>query len=319
MSAAIPLADIEAARERLGDRIRRTPVTGSRTLSEARGRPVTLKLELFQRTGSFKPRGALNEMLLLDEATRAEGVVGVSGGNFAQGLAYAGATLGVETTIIMPRSAAATSVAATRGYGAAVEMVDTIAEAFERGEQMAAAGRAYLHPFAGERMMAGNGTAGLEIVEQVPDVTDLFVSIGGGGLMAGVASAVKALRPDVRIWGVETEGAHSMRLAIDAGEIVRMEVTSIATTLGSPWVVERTLAVAGELLEDVVVVSDTQAVAGIRLLAERQKLITEPAAACTIAAAQSMAGRLGDHVVLLICGGNVSIADISGWFERFGV
>jgi threonine dehydratase len=318
MNAAVPLDDLLAAAARVGPLVHRTPLVSSRTLSERLGRRVSLKLELLQRTGSFKPRGAFNEILSLAPVVRERGVVGVSGGNFAQGLAYAGGTLGVPTTIVMPRSAPARSVAATKGYGATVELVGTIAEAFTRVEELAAGGVTSLHPFDDPAMMAGNGSLGLEIAEDAPDATDVIVSIGGGGLMTGVASAVTARLPGVRVWGVETEGADTMRRALDAGEIVEIEITSIATTLGAPWVSPRTFAAARELLADVVVVPDADAFGAILVLMERAKVVAEPAAACTLAAAAALGDRLGDHVVLVLCGGNVAFEDLVVWRERFG-
>ncbi len=317
MSAAIPLAEIEAARRRVARYLHRTPVVTSRALSDRWGTAVSLKLELLQKTGSFKPRGAFNEILTLDPEARADGVVGVSGGNFAQGLAFAGRTLDVPTTIVMPSSTPSNYIEATRGYGAAVELVDSIADAFRRADELATSGLAALHPFDDPAMMAGNGTIGLEIVADAPDLTDLFVSIGGGGLMTGVASAVKALRPDVRVWGVETEGADAMRRALDAGRVVEMEITSIAKTLGAPWVSEATLAAAQELLEEVVVVSDEEAFRAILTLMERAKVMAEPAASCTLAGAERVRSRLGGHVVLLLCGGNLSFADLMDWQDRF--
>jgi threonine dehydratase len=318
VSAALSLAEIEAARARVARYLHRTPLVSSRALSERLGTRVSMKLELLQKTGSFKPRGAFNEVLCLDRGARAAGVVGVSGGNFAQGLAFAGRTLDVPTTIVMPSFTPRNYVEATRGYGASVELVEGITAAFRRVEELGEQGRTPLHPFDDPNMMAGNGTVGLEIVEDAPDLTDLFVSIGGGGLVTGVASAVKALRPHVRVWGVETEGADAMRRALDAGQIVEIEVTSIAKTLGAPWVAERTLAAAAELLEDVVVVSDAEAFASILLLMERAKVMTEPAAACTVAAAERVVDRVGDHVVVLLCGGNLSFTDLMEWRERFG-
>lgn len=318
MTAAIPLAEIEAARARIDGYVHRTPLVSSRTLSQRLGRRVSLKLEVFQRTGSFKPRGAFNEILTLDPQARSRGVVGVSGGNFAQGLAYAGHTLGVPTTIVMPQSTPAHYVAATRGYGADVELVPDIAAAFARAAELGERGATPLHPFDDPAMMAGNGTLGLEVVADAGDVSDVLVSIGGGGLMTGVASAVKGMLPEVRVWGVETEGADAMRRALDAGRIVEMEITSIAKTLGAPWVSERTLAAARELLADVVVVSDRAAFRAIPLLLERAKVLAEPAASCTVPAAEALGDLLGGHVVLVLCGGNVSFRDLIAWEQTFG-
>lgn len=315
----VGLDEVRAAVPLVAPLVRRTPLTTSRTLSERLGTRVSLKLEVFQKTGSFKPRGAFNELLHLSPEQRRRGVVGVSGGNFAQGLAYAGREVGAAVLILMPEGTPPHYVAATRGYGAEVEMAPSIAEAFSRAEAYREGGRAVLHPFDDPHMMAGNGTLGLEVVEDAPDLTDVFVSIGGGGLMAGVAAALQGLRPRARVWGVETLGCHAMRLALDAGHPVVMQPSSIAKTLAAPWVSEGTLAAAQAWLEDVVVVSDAAAVAALVLLLERAKILAEPAASCTLAAAESVRGRLGEHVVLVLCGGNASLADVAAWRERFGV
>ena len=313
------LEEVRAAVPLVAPHVHRTPLVGSRILSERLGTRVSLKLEIFQKTGSFKPRGAFNQLLHLPPDQRGRGVVGVSGGNFAQGLAYAGRELGVPVLILMPEGTPAHYVAATRAYGAEVEMAPSIADAFARAEAYRAAGRGALHPFDDPRMMAGNGTLGLEVVEDAPDLTDLFVSIGGGGLMAGVAAAVKGLVPSCRVWGVETRGCDAMRLALDAGRPVEMKPTSIAKTLAAPWVSEGTLAAARAWLEDVVVVPDAAAVAALVLLLERAKVLTEPAASCTLAAAEVVRSRIGGHVVLVLCGGNAALSDICAWRERFGV
>ena len=316
---AIPtLDDVRAARDRLGGRVHRTPQSTSSSIGDLLGTPTCLKLELLQKTGSFKPRGAFNQVLGLSDARREAGVVGVSGGNYAQGLAFAGLRLGVSTRILMPAATPENYVTATRGYGAEVEFGPDIGALFTRAEELAAEGLTYLHPFDDPAMMAGNGTIGLEILEDSPDLTDLFVSIGGGGLMTGVAVAVREQRPDVRIWGVETSGADAMRRALDAGEIVEIEITSIAKTLGAPWVSPDTLTAAERYLEDVIVVDDAEAFQGIQTLMERAKVVVEPAAGCTLAAARRVAGRLGSKAVLILCGGNVALGDLAEWRARFG-
>ena len=316
---ALPrLEDIREARRMIGGYVHRTPQVSGSPLRDLLGTRVSLKLELLQKTGSFKPRGAFNQVIGLPEEARAGGVVGVSGGNYAQGLAFAGHHLGVPTRILMPQGTPANYVDATRGYGAAVEFAADVAAAFARAEELEADGATFLHPFDDPRMMAGNGTLGLELLEDAPDVTDVFVSIGGGGLMSGVAVAIKEQRPGVRVWGVETEGADAMARALAAGGIVRIQPTSIAKTLGAPWVSTDTLTAARRYLEDVIVVSDAEAFAGIDALLHRSKVVVEPAAGCTLAAARRVAPRLGEHVVLILCGGNVSLADLTDWRERFG-
>jgi threonine dehydratase len=309
----ITLDEIRRAAATIGPHVVRTPVVTSRTLSERLGTRVSLKLELFQRTGSFKPRGAFYQLMGLSDEQRARGVVGVSGGNFAQGLAYAGSRLGVATTVVMPEGSPANSVAATKGYGAAVELVPTMGGAFARFEELVETGSTPTHPFDNHDMMRGNGTLGLELIEDVPDATDVIVSIGGGGLIAGVATALKGVKPDLAVWGVETEGADAMARALDAGEIVTIEPTSIAKTLNAPWVSDDTLQACRSLVESVTVVPDSAALAAVEFLLERAKVLAEPAAACTLAAAERLGDRLGDHVVLVLCGGNVSLSDLVSW------
>lgn len=312
------LEEIRDAGRRIAPHVHRTSLVPSRSLSNLLGRRVSLKLELFQKTGSFKPRGAFNQLMNLGAAARDRGVVGMSGGNFAQGLAFAGQILGVSTRIVMPEGTPDNYVQATLGYGATVDFAPSVAEAFERAEEIRAQGLAFCHPFDNRNMMAGNGTLGLEIAEDAPDATDVLVSIGGGGLMTGVATALRETVPGVRLWGVETEGADAMSRALRAGRVVEMTPTSIAKTLAAPWVSETTLAAARSLLEEVVVVPDAEAYRAIGLLMERAKILAEPAAACTLAAARRIGDRLGDHVVLILCGGNVSLADLVVWNERFG-
>ena len=309
----LELSDIRNARSRITPYVRRTPLERSTTLSEMLGTNVYLKYELFQKTGSFKPRGAFNTMLSMSQAEREAGVVGVSGGNFAQGMAYAGQTLGIDTLVLMPQTTPTNYVDATRGYGASVEFEPTIDTLFVAAEQRAAAGRTLMHPFDHPSMMAGNGTVGLEIVEDVPDVTDVFVSVGGGGLLSGVVSAVKSVVPSARLWAVETEGADVLARSLTAGAQVRMRPTSRAKTLGSPYAAQTAIDLAPNLAAAPIVVSDEEAFRAMVTLIERAKIVPELAASCTLAAALTLADRFGpdDRVVLLLCGGNVSVDDIA--------
>ena len=315
----IELEDIEAARERVAGLVHRTPLARSSTLSEQAGTNVYLKLELFQRTGSFKPRGAFNQLRVLMDERGADRFVGVSGGNFAQGLAYAGAVLGVATTIVMPETTPDNYVHATRGYGGAVELVEDIAAAIARSNELAEAGATLAHPFDHPAMMAGDGTLGLEIVEDVPELTDVFVSVGGGGLITGVGSAIRALRPGARIWAVETDGAQVLHDSLAAGRSLSMTPTSLARTLGSPYLSAAAYDFASQHLHESLVVTDAMAYAAAVFLLERAKVLPELAAACTLAAFQRVADTFGpsDHVVLVLCGGNVSVADLLGYQQRF--
>lgn len=311
------ITDIEIAAERIKPYIKRTPLEQSRTLSRELGTNVFVKYELFQNTGSFKCRGAFNKLLSLSESERANGVVAVSGGNHAQAVGYASSMLGVDAVIVMPESTPRNYVEATRGYGAKIDLQPTIAAAFAEVKQHQAEGRVFIHPFDDELVMAGQGTLGLEIMDELPEATDIFVSIGGGGLMGGVTTAIKGRKPSARIWGVETLGADAMSKALAAGHPVETAVTSIAKTLGAPAVSQNTLELAQKHLESVTVVTDTEAVEALAFILERLKVLTEPAASCTLAAARRLKGNFApdDNVVLIFCGGNQSLRDVCGYLK----
>lgn len=305
------ITSIKEARERIAPYIKRTRLERSEALSRHLATNVYVKLELFQKTGSFKVRGAFNKLLSTADADLANGVVAVSGGNHAQAIAYASSVLGLDSVVLMPDTTPQNYVDATKGYGARVELKPTIAEAFAEVERYKSEGRVFVHPFDDEVVMAGQGTLGLEIVEDLPEVTDVIVSIGGGGLMTGVASAIKSEAPNTRVWGVETVGADAMAQALAAGHPVTLPaITSIAKTLGAPAVSDATLAAANEYLESVTVVTDAEAIAALRLILERLKILTEPAASCTLAAAEKLGADLGSHVVIILCGGNLALDDL---------
>jgi threonine dehydratase len=308
----VTLTDIEAAQVRIAPYVRRTPLTRSDTLSHRLGTNVYLKAEVFQKTGAFKVRGAFNKMLCITDDARGHGVVAMSGGNHAQAVAYVARALGMHALIFMPKTTPANYVEATRGYGAEVSFVPTSLDGFAAMEEYATKGWVAVHPFNDPLVMAGQGTAGLEIVEDLPHVTDVVVSIGGGGLIAGVATAVKERLPHARIWGVETEGADCMAQALAANDVVTLRaVTSIARTLGAPAASPETLAAVQRYVESVTVVSDADAIAAMRLLLERTKMLVEPAGSCTLSAAERLRDQFGpdDHVVLFLCGGNISAED----------
>jgi len=312
----LDLEAIQSARRRIDGRVKRTPLVSSLALSQRLGAPVYLKLELFQKTGSFKVRGAFNKVLSVPEDRRGRGLVAVSGGNHAQAVAYAASQLGIPSVIVMPEKTPRNYVDATRGYGADVVLVPRVQEAFLEIAKYESDGWTSVHPFDDPLVMAGQGTVGLEIVEDLPDVTDVVVSIGGGGFIAGVATAVKSLKPDARVWGVETEGADAMSQALAAGHPVQLEaITSVARTLGAPSVTERTLLLAQKYLESVTLVTDSEAIRALRLLLERAKVLAEPAASCTWAAAERLRDRFSprSRVVLVLCGGNVAVEDLCGY------
>jgi len=304
---------IKEAQQRIKPFIKRTPLEHSETLSKYLGTNVWVKLELFQKTGSFKVRGAFNKLLSLSGDERKRGVVAISGGNHAQAVAYASRMLDVDAVVLMPESTPQNYVEATRNYGATVDLQPTIGIAFEKIKNYEAEGRIFIHPFDDPLVMAGQGTLGLEIMEDLPQITDLIISIGGGGFGGGVTTAVKSIKPAVRIRGVETVGADAMSQAIKAGHPVELAaITSIAKTLGAPSVSARTLALAQEHLEEVIVVPDEAAMKELQFILERLKILTEPAASCTLAAAFRLKDQFNsnNNLVLIFCGGNLSLADL---------
>ena len=309
--------DIEAAQRRIAPYVRRTRLEHSESLSHRVGAPIYVKYELFQRTGSFKTRGGFNKLLSTPEAERSGGVVAVSGGNHAQAVAYAARVLGLDAVILMPQSTPQNYIDATRGYGATVDLQPTIASAFSKIKAYQAEGRVFLHPFDDPLIMAGQGTLGLEIIEDLPDATDVIVSIGGGGLAGGVSTAIKSINPATKIWGVETVGAEAMTMALAAGHPVEVANTSIAKTLSAPHVSDTTLALAQQNLESVTLVTDSEAVEALTFIAERLKVVTEPAASCTLAAAERLRDNFtaDSKVVLILCGGNVGVADLCGYLR----
>jgi threonine dehydratase len=309
------------ARTHLHGLVHRTPLVASRTLSHHLGAQVYLKLECLQKTGSFKPRGALFKMLSLTAQERDVGVVAVSGGNHAQGVAFAARHLGVRATVCMPASTPANYLDATRGYGAEIVLCENIAAAFAEATRRQQAGATAVHPFDDPYVAAGQGTIGLEILDDLPDVSRVYVSIGGGGLITGVATAIKSIRPAVRVFGVETRGADAMALSLAAGRLVELpQITSIARTLGAPMVSEFTFDAVRRLVEDLIVIEDAEAFAALRLILERTKHLVEPAASCCLAAAERHRGTFqpGEKIVLLLCGGNVSLSDLARYEQQFG-
>ena len=311
--AAFDIPSILEARKRIAPYVKPTPLERSETLTKHLGIDVYVKYELFQKTGSFKPRGAFNKMLGLSDDERQRGVVAVSGGNHAQAVAYAASRLGIRSVILMPENTPHVYLDAARGYGAIIDLQPTIAYAFARIEQYLAEGMLLVHPFDDPLVIAGQGTVGLEIMEDLPEATDIIASIGGGGLAGGVAAAAKSIDPAVRVWGVETEGADAMAQAIEAGRPVELPaITSIAKTLGAPAVSDSTLALIQHYLECVTVVPDSEAVDALVFILERLKVITEPAASCTLAAARRLKDRFRPDakLVLIFCGGNTGVNDL---------
>lgn len=308
----IDLDNIRVAREVTAPHLHRTPMLTSRTLSDRIGATAYLKAESFQRTGSFKPRGALFAVASLTPEQRAKGIVTMSAGNAAAAIAYAASAVGVKVTVAMPQSAPQMKVDATRGYGADVRFApDMAALRALVATIQEQTGAYFLHPYDDDAMITGHGSLGLEILDDVPDADLIVVGVGGGGLISGVAVAATAKRKGVRIVGVEPEGAATMRRALDAGKPVPLEsVNTIADGLAAPVAGTRGLDIVQRLVEDVVVISDALIADGLRFLAERAKLVTEPAGAAAVGAllAGKVNVRRGERVVAIVSGGNVDRA-----------
>ncbi len=304
------LEHLQEAQARISGSLHRTPVVSSRTLSERVGRPVFLKCENLQKTGSFKVRGALNLILELDDVARGRGVVTISAGNHAQAVAWSAARAGISATVVMPANASPTKVRASKEYGAEVILQGTIFEAFDLALEVAQdRGLTFLHAFDDPLIIAGQGTVGLEILEDVPDVATVVAPVGGGGLISGVALAVASLAPGARVFGVEPHGACAMRKSLDKGEAVHLEsVDTIADGLGAPMAGELTFEVVRHHVEDVVLVSDDEIRVAMAFVLERAKLLVEPAGAAGVAAL--LAGRIplaDGPVVAVLSGGNVDL------------
>jgi len=305
----ISLADVEAAADRIDDVVRRTPLEYSYSFSDVTGADVRLKLENFQRTGAFKLRGATNRIATLSAAEREAGVVTASAGNHAQGVALAATRSGVDATIVMPKHAPISKVEATERYGgravlhgADYDEAQAKAREIEREE-----GRTYVHAFDDDAVMAGQGTIGLEIVDECPEVDTVVVPVGGGGLIAGVATAVTALT-DARVIGVQAEGAASLPESLRSGRIVeRDSVNTIADGIATRKVGERPFAVIEERVDEVVTVSDSEIAVALTYLLERSKTLVEGAAAAPMAALlfEAFDYDKDETIVPALCGGNI--------------
>jgi threonine dehydratase len=304
----VNIEQIEQARKLLEGVVRKTPMEHARDLETLHGGAVYLKCENLQRTGSFKIRGAYTRIHGLTDEERSRGVVAASAGNHAQGVALASSLLGTKATVFMPQRAPLPKLAATRGYGAEVHLhgamlEETLAEAIAFSERT---GAVFIHPFDHEDIIAGQGTVGLEILEQVPEVATILVATGGGGLVSGVAAAVKAWRPDVRVVGVQAEQAAAFPASLAAGEPVRLSETHTMAdgiAVGSPGPVSYA-HVAG-LVDEIVTVSEESLSQAVLLCLERRKLVVEPAGAAAVAALIEHPGAFPTPIVAILSGGNV--------------
>jgi threonine dehydratase len=312
----VGLADAKRARTAIAGHVLRTPLVSSHSLGERIGAEAYLKLENLQRTGSFKVRGAVNAMSRLSPEARRAGVVTMSAGNAAQAIAYAGRAQGVHVTVVMPEGAPRTKIEATRGYGGEIRFAPEMTKLLPMVQELQAQGLHFLHPFDDDDVIAGHASLGMEIVEDVPEVDLVVVPVGGGGLISGVALAVKALRPSARIVGVEPEGAQGVRKALDAGHVVRLDaVNTVADGLAAPFAGERNLEIIRRDVDDVVVISDEAIIDGLQFLIARARIVAEPAGAAAVGALLDGAVRAkpGERVVAVVSGGNIDPERLAGF------
>lgn len=305
----VTLDDVRAAAELIAPYVHRTPTIDSATLSRMTGTNLGLKAENLQRTGAFKARGALNAILRLTPEQRKRGVVTLSAGNHGQGLAYAAQIAGVRCVVFMPEHAVPTKVAAVKGYGAEARFAPSMETVFAvMDEYRQEHGLHYVHPFGDPDIIAGQGTVGLEIIEDSPDVETITVCVGGGGLLSGIAVAAKSLKPGVRVVGVEPEGAPVVTRSLVAGYPVTIEkITTVADGLAAPFAAPTSQRLIERYVDDVVIVNDDEILHALRLILERTKLLVEPAgAAATAALLSGKAGAApGTRAVATLSGGNV--------------
>jgi threonine dehydratase len=306
----LELADVRAASEVIRGRVHRTPTFGSATLGERIRAEVWLKAELFQKTGSFKPRGVLNKLTQLSDEEKRRGVISISAGNHAQALAYASSREGIDALVVMWETASPLKIEAARGYGATIDTeAPDIQAAFERlGELTESTGRTLVHPYDDPAVMAGQGTVGLELLEDVPDPDVVLVPAGGGGLVSGIATAVKAENPATRVVAVEPERSRALHESLKAREPVTVEAASLADGLNGPYAGANCVRQCLALGVESVLVSEDELQDAFRFLYTRAKLAPELAGAATTAAL--MAGKAGiepgQKVVAIVSGGNVA-------------
>lgn len=305
----ITLDDIRQAQQVIAGRLHRTPVLSAALLGEALGVDLWFKAELFQKTGSYKPRGAINKLNSLSAAEKAGGVVSMSAGNFAAGLAYAASVMGVRATIVMPEAAVKAKVAATRAYGANAVLHGAGKDLMPKARELQAAHNlTFVHPFDDPAVIAGTGTVGVEIIEDYPAPDVILVPVGGGGLIAGVATAVKALHPQTRVIGVEPTGAVKMLPSVQQHKPLAAEsLNTIADGLAAPFAGQHTLEHVEAYVDEIVLVTDEEIKEAMLLIMERSKLFVEPSGAAGFAALlhHKVAVQPGSKVVCILSGGNI--------------
>ena len=330
-SHLVTIDEIVAARERIDGRIHRTPILSSATAAAwtrvatgvgIRDGRLFLKAEQLQKTGSFKPRGMTNKVATLPDEAKARGVITLSAGNAGQAYAWAGRTAGVPVTVVMPAGAVRSKVEACRGYGARVVLHGAhVGETFAEMERLRdAEGLEFVHPFDDPAVIAGHGSIGLELLEDLPDLDVVVVGVGGGGLISGVAAALKERRSAIRVYGVEPERSNAVSIALERNEVVRIEPDSVADGLGAPFAGEWTLAMCRRYLDGIVLLDDPTILAGMRFAVERLKQVLEPAGAAAVAAV--LAGRVairdGERVAVVLSGGNGEVGRLGALLDGAG-
>jgi threonine dehydratase len=327
----VSLEQVRDAHAAIADRVHHTPLLSSSTLGRRTGTRAFLKAECLQRTGSFKTRGALNKVHHLSPVEKARGLIAVSAGNHAQAVAFAATAANVRSTVVMPETAPRSKVEASRRYGADVVLYGTVFDAFHKAEELQREhGFTFVHPFEDEQVIAGQGTVGLEILEDLPETAAVVVPVGGGGLISGIAAAVKALRPQTLVIGVEPTGAACVTAALEAGEPVELKsVETIADGLAAPHTGAVALEHIRDLVDDIVLVTDEEIEDAMVFVLERAKLMLEPAGAAAVAAliSNKLALPEGCTSVAVLSGGNVDLqrlremlpADVTGEMSaKFG-
>ncbi len=308
---SLALSDFEAVRARIAPHIRRTPLLTSQQLSDLTGFDIRLKAELFQKVGSYKIRGPLNKFALMSEEQKRRGVVCSSAGNHAQGVALAARIHGMRAVVCMAENATPSKIAATKGYGAEVVLHGTIwDEANEKAKELVRTeGLTYVHPFDDEELIAGQGTLGLEIVQDWPEVDAVVVPIGGGGLISGVSMAVKSFNPKIRVFGVESSDGPAMKMSVDAGRLETIDCRTVIDGLRVRRVGEINFSVVQRFVDQIVTLPDVEIFEAVHWIMDRCKLVTEAAAAAPVAALMSgiIDLPLGSRVAAVLSGGNLNL------------
>lgn len=319
MDKGVTLKDIQEARAAMASVVHKTTLDKSTTFSKMAGCELYLKLENLQKTGSFKIRGAYNKIRLLSEAEKAKGVIAASAGNHAQGVAYAAGSAGIKATIVMPETAPLAKIMATRGYGAEVVLKGSVYdESFQKAQELQhERGQTFIHAFNDYGVIAGQGTVGLEILEDLEDVSAVVVPIGGGGLIAGIAMAIKEMAPNVKVYGVQAQGAPAMYMS---KRVHAIKTTADAVTMADGIAVkvpgDLTFDIIDHYVDDVVVIDDEATAGTILMLLERAKLMVEGAGAVSLAAVLNGKIPARGKVVSILSGGNIDVNFISRIIER---